>query len=175
MAIAALLCIGRPEPSVSAPRSGSALERMSVYLFERPLGTHKPPSLSAPLDLRLGRRRTLASKKNWTRGWNWRRTPTRQEWIARVEGGARAYQAFAEQAYETFQDQGRQRRADQASLTSQGSYLSVPTLRRHDVFVTATGFHVFKGSTHFPYLQSDFVHFSEAEGKALFLSSAARP
>ncbi|MGA9599017.1 MAG: hypothetical protein WBS22_01910 [Methylocystis sp.] len=99
----------------------------------------------------------------------------RQEWIARVEGGARAYQAFAEQAYETFQDQGRQRRADRASPTSQGSYLSDPTLRRHDVFVTATGFHVFKGSTHFPYLESDFVHLSEAEGKALFLSLAARP
>jgi len=99
----------------------------------------------------------------------------RQEWIARVDGGARAYQAFAEQAYETFQDQGRQRRADPASPRSQGSYLNDPTLRRHDVFVTATGFHVFKGSTHFPYLESDFVHLSEAEGKALFLSLAARP
>ncbi len=99
----------------------------------------------------------------------------RQEWIARVEGGARAYLAFAEQAYETFQDEARQRRAERASPKSQGSYLSDPTLRRHDVFVTATGFHVFKGSTHFPYLESDFVHLSEAEGKALFLSLAARP
>jgi hypothetical protein len=96
----------------------------------------------------------------------------RQEWIARVEGGARAYQAFAEQAYENFQDQGRQRRPEPAS---QGGYLSDPTLRRHDVFVTATGFHVFKGASHFPYLESDFVHLSEAEGKAMFLSSAARP
>jgi len=99
----------------------------------------------------------------------------RQEWIARVEGGARAYLAFAEQASATFQDEARQRRADRASPKSQGSYLSDPTLRRHDVFVTATGFHVFKGSTHFPYLESDFVHLSEAEGKALFLSLAARP
>jgi hypothetical protein len=99
----------------------------------------------------------------------------RQEWVARVEGGVRAYQVFAEQAYATFQRQTRERRAELSSPASQGSYLSGPTLRRHDVFVTATGFHVFKGSTHFPYLESDFVHLSEAEGKALFLSSATRP
>ena len=99
----------------------------------------------------------------------------RQEWIARVEGGVRAYQAFAEQAYGTFQHQARERRADLDSSASPGGYLSDPTLRRHDVFVTATGFHIFKGSTHFPYLESDFIHLTEAEGKALFLSSSTRP
>src|SRR5208283_5966740 len=51
MAIAALLCIGGPDPSVSAPRSGPALERMSVNLFELPVGTQKSPSLAAPLGL----------------------------------------------------------------------------------------------------------------------------